>query len=200
MRQIIYGLYSEGPSDNRYFSAFLPRYVAFLLHGHQIEAELFDPIKLDKNPGNTFLDEMRRLQCNHGGLSALFVPMDADSRTIENVLDNKWRPWLQENPLGTWIPIIPIKMLESWLLANKEALAKTLILQPRQIDAYLDSTNPEAITEPKQRLNQLVKLGKLKATLGFEEALAKRANISVLETLPSFRFFSGEILKVIQNV
>jgi Domain of unknown function (DUF4276) len=145
---------------------------------------------------------MREVQHMYPGLSAIFVHMDADGRTLDRALKTKWQPWLNEcqDNKNRWIPIIPIKMLESWLLADREALAKTLILQPRQIDDYLDSTNPEAITEPKQRLNQLVKLGKLKATLGFEEALAKRANISVLETLPSFRFFSNEILKVIQNV
>ena len=118
----------------------------------------------------------------------------------DRVIESKWQPWMEKCKYPErWIPVIPVKMLESWLLADKEALKTTFIISLTEITEILGDANPEQIPDPKARLNEIIKAGKQKRTTGYEENLAQRSRFSELEKLSSFQDLRMRLLEAMFN-
>jgi hypothetical protein len=196
MKQLFIGIYSEGPTDWRFFSNLIPRCLEHVFIKHGVDIEILDPIELKKETKTTFLEEMQRLEREYSGLSAIFVHMDADGRAIDNTLERKWNPWLEScHDKTIWIPVIPIKMLESWVLANVEALERVCMLAKADILEIIGNKPPESIANPKEKTQAIVNAGKSNKRLDIETVVAKRMRLEQLEKLPSFQYF----LKSIEN-
>jgi hypothetical protein len=189
MKQLVFGLYAEGSTDIRYFRVLLQRFLTRLFVLQGINTEILDPVDLPKSRGS-FIAQMQVLEKNYTGLGAIFVHIDADSKSMETVLQYKWNPWLLQCNDKRFIPVIPIKMLESWMLADQAALAKILIVAPSVVSTTLDNVHPEAIPDPKGVLRELASKGKTRSRLGFEGPLAKETDFAALERLPSFQHFA----------
>lgn len=199
MKQIIFGIFAEGPTDYRFFSILLERYLTHFCHINEVEVDIL-PAILIRNKENFplgFIEKMKYIeQDNVGakGLPYIFVHNDADARTLDQVLDFKWKPWMDECiDKSTWLAVIPIKMTETWMLVDVEALKSTFIIGERDIREIIGNGNPEGITEPKYKLEEILRRGKQKRITNFEENLAKRIRLDLLEQLPSFQFLKGQI-------
>jgi hypothetical protein len=198
MKQLCIGIYSEGPTDWRFFSNLIPRCLEHVFIKHGVNIEILDPIELKKETKTTFLEEMQRLEQDYSGLSAIFVHMDADGRTIDNTLEHKWNPWLEfcQNKT-TWIPVIPIKMLESWVLADVETLERVCVIPKADILEIIGNKPAESITNPKDKKKVIVSMGKSNKRLDIETVVAKRIQLEQLEKLPSFQYFLKSIEKTL---
>lgn len=194
--QLTIGIYTEGPTDRRYFPTLVGRYIETVLLKNRIEIELLDPIVLPKYKGS-FAEQMSEISTQHSGLQAFFVHVDADGRDLKSVLDTRWNPWMSTNPESKWIPVIPIKMLESWMLADKEALSAVFIAAVPHIDEEIGDYQPESVPDPKRTLEAIAKRGKRNNKLGFEESLAKRTKLEVLQQLPSFHAFEESVQTIL---
>ena len=185
-QQILFGVYAEGPTDYRYYPSLLRRYIVHLCLENGVDAEIMQPHLIPRSKG-TFIEQMEWVETNFEGLQYIFVHNDADGRKADKVIENKWHPWMEkcEEP-GKWIPVIPVKMLESWLLADRGALESTFIISPIRIAEILGNSNPERIPDPKAKLGEIIRAGKQRRTTGYEENLAQRSRFSELEKLPSF--------------
>lgn len=193
MRQLIFGFFGEGPTDERYFPTLLTEYLdqAYALRG--IEVEIASPIIM-LSTQRAFLDQMREIEQEYSGLPLFFIHMDADSRDARSVLARKWHPWLEEcQEPRRWIPIIPVKMLESWLLADSQVLSQTFVLPVSQIQRITGGANPENISDPKSTLEEIKRAGKQRRPSGREETIAQRTRLSELEKLPSFQAFARDV-------
>ena len=195
MRQILFGVYAEGQTDYRYFPTLLRRYVVQLCSENGVVAGVMEPLSIRRLDG-TFIEQMGKVEMEFSGLQYIFVHNDADSRTTENVIQNKWQPWMKrcEQP-EKWIPVIPVKMLESWLLADREALASTFIIGSAKLTEILGDSNPEQISDPKAKLGEVIRAGKQRRTTGYEENLAQRSRFLELEKLSSFRDLRERLIK-----
>ncbi|MEZ4629436.1 MAG: hypothetical protein R2880_01730 [Deinococcales bacterium] len=199
MQQIAIGLFAEGNTDYRYFSVFLERYITTYFITQGIDVDLQSPLHIYIK-GKDFITSMKAIEENYSGLHAIFVHMDADSHNDENVQWRKWQPWLQQcKHRQKWIAMIPVRMLESWLLADQQALKKTFILKDDFLATYLGSRNVESIDNPKEILNQLIRLGKQKNTFDYHEVLAKRVAFQELERLSSFQKFQRAVAQSFQG-
>ena len=158
-----------------------------------------EPYLIPRSKGE-FTEQMKKVEGKFGGLQYIFVHSDADGRTSDNVIKNKWQPWMErcERP-EKWIPVVPIKMLESWLLSDREALETTFIIDPVIIEEVLGNVNPEQIPDPKAKLNEIIRAGKQRRTTGYEENLAQRSRFSELEKLSSFQDLKSRLLDVMFN-
>ena len=196
VRQILFGVYAEGPTDYRYYPTLLSRYVRHLCWEKSVAAEVMEPLPM-KRSGGSFIEQMKKVEAEFEGLQYIFVHNDADGRTADNVVENKWQPWIErcEQP-EKWIPVVPVKMLESWLLADREALETTFIIKPAAIAEILGNVNAEQIPDPKAKLNEIIRAGKQRKTTGYEENLAQRSSFSELEKLPSFQDLRSRLLEV----
>lgn len=199
MKQIIFGVYAEGPTDYRFFSTLLDRYLTHFCYLSGVEADILPAVlirgKEDFPTG--FIEKMKYIeQENLGtkGLPYIFVHNDSDARTLDRVLDYKWRPWINMCvDKSTWLAITPIRMIESWMLADVEALKSTFIISVENIRQVIGNSDPESIPDPKSKLEELMRRGKQKRTTNFEENLAKRIRLELLEQLPSFQFLKSQI-------
>ena len=193
-RQLLCGFYGEGTTDTRYFPI-LQRYVDKVCRKKGIDADIFEVLaNVPKVTGQSFIEEMREVEKAFASLELIFVHLDADSRSSQQVLTNKWQPWLETcNDPRIWLPIIPVKMLESWLLADKMALEETFIITSQDLDVCLSNMHPERLPAPKDTLRDIQKRGKQKRTRGFERLLAQRTRFTELEKLISFREFAKQI-------
>lgn len=135
MRDIVFGIYAEGNTDYRYFEVLLERYLA----QHCVEQGIDAGISLiairDKDTYPTpFLEKMLAIEAEYAGLNYIFIHNDADARNIDAVVKHKWGPWMGQCKSNTdWIAVIPIKMTESWMLADTEALSSTFIVKYENI-------------------------------------------------------------------
>ena len=196
-RQILFGVYAEGPTDDRYYPTLLSRYVQHLCYENKVDAEVLQPLLIPRSSG-AFIKQMQVIEAEVKleGLQYIFVHSDADGRTTDRVIESKWRPWLERCKYPErWIPVIPVKMLESWLLADKKALETTFIISLTEIMEILGDANPEQIPDPKAKLNEIIRAGKRKRTTGYEENLAKRSRFSELEKLSSFQDLRTRLVK-----
>ena len=196
MKQFVFGLYTEGPTDMRYFRVLLQRYLEQFLSANDVYSEIFDPIECRKQKGD-FIDQMRLLAQEYSGLTAIFVHIDADDPSLDTVMDTRWNSWMGTGPEGKWIPVIPIKMLESWMLADREALAKTLIASVADIDDELKGFQPESVPDPKAMLSKIANRGEKRSKLGFEEPRAKQTDFAKLRRLPSFQAFEAVVRRTL---
>lgn len=195
MQQILFGVYAEGPTDYRYYPTLLRRYIIHLCLKNGIDTEIMQPLRIERRSGS-FVEQMSEVEVEFRGLQHIFVHNDADGRTTDSVVENKWQPWMErcEQP-EKWIPVIPVRMLESWLLADREALASTFIISSAKITEILGHSNPEQIPDPKAKLGEIIRAGKQRRTTGYEENLAQRSRFSELEKLSSFQELREHLMK-----
>ena len=194
-RQILFGVYTEGPTDDRYYPTLLNRYVQHLCLESKVDADVMQPLPIPRSSG-AFIEQMQKIEMRFEGLQHIFVHSDADGRTTDRVIESKWRPWLERCKYPErWISVIPVKMLESWLLADKKALETTFIISLTEITEILGDANPEQISDPKAKLNEIIRAGKRKRTTGYEENLAQRSRFSELEKLSSFQDLRTRLLE-----
>ncbi|CAN5902349.1 hypothetical protein BH24DEI2_BH24DEI2_28580 [soil metagenome] len=195
MQQIIFGVYVEGKSDERYFPTLVERYLTEHCDRKRIDVAILPPILSPRYTGG-FIARMKEVEQNHRGATYIFVHADADAPNTSNVLQNKWEPWLNESlEPERWAAIIPVRMAESWMLADRNALKSAFIISDEQLDEILGDQFPESIQNPKQVLAEIQKAGKQKRLSGYEENIAQRCDFSTLERLPSFQFFQEQVAR-----
>lgn len=78
-------------------------------------------------------------------------------------------------------------------MVDIEALRSTFIIDEKDVQQVIGTGSAESIDEPKAKLKELVRRGKQKRIANFEENLAKRIRIELLEQLLSFRFLKNQI-------
>lgn len=199
MKQIIFGVYAEGPTDYRFFLTLIERYLIHFCYANRVDIDILPaiPIRDKEEFPSDFIGKLKRIEQDNvesSGLPYVFVHNDADARSLDQVLEHKWRPWLSECANEkNWLAIIPIRMTESWMLADVEALESTFIISIESIRGIIGNGNPENISDPKEKLAEILRRGKQKRTTNFEENLAKRIRLDLLEQLPSFQFLRTQI-------
>lgn len=193
MKQLFFGFFGEGPTDERYFETLLTEYLTEVGALRGIDIEIFSPMIM-RSAKKTFLEQMREIEKENPGLSLFFVHMDADGRNAARVLAEKWHPWLEEcKEPCRWIPVVPVRMLESWLLADARALSDTFLISELEIEKITAGVNPENIADPKGKLEEIKRAGKQRRPSGREETIAQRTRFSELEKLPSFQAFARDV-------
>lgn len=199
MKQIIFGVYAEGPTDYRFFLTLIERYLTHFCHTSGVDVDILPavPIWNREDFPSGFIEKLKRIEqdnVSNKGLPYVFVHNDADARNLDQVLNFKWRPWLERcTSAENWLAVIPVRMTESWMLADVEALESTFIISVENIRQIIGEGDPESISDPKSKLAEIVRRGKQKRTTNFEENLAKRTRFEVLELLPSFQFLKSQI-------
>ena len=167
-RQVFIGLYTEGPTDIR----FLKSVVRKTFHAIAFEApgdfEFFiEPIHINKT-GLNFNEQVllaSKTGFNNFGISILCIHKDADDSDDNNVFQYSINPALQcllasdEELCKTVVLVIPVQMIESWLLADKELFKNTLGSDKTDIELGINK-NPEAFSDPKQIIENAIRIAR----------------------------------------
>ena len=204
-QQIIIGLTAEGTTDNAFLKNVIYRIASDIALECSKDVEIFDVQIIDAY-GATFVEKtIAALRKAYGYTHAVCIHTDADGRTNQNVLRNKFLPLKvemsklsHEEICDVVIPTIPVQMIESWMLADK-SLFKELI-DAKQIsdkDLSIDKM-PEQYADPKAVINNAIQVSLSKhgkrrrdrVVIGdLYEILGNSVSIAALRKLPSFREF-----------
>lgn len=218
MRQLFVGLIAEGNTDVRFLKTVVYKSVLDISWECDNEVEVFDIRDVDAS-GNTFVNKMLDGAYKAStvlGISMICIHADSDHKTAETVIKNKFEPLFQElekvndtDYCKHIVPTIPIQMIESWMLADKELLKSLINAQDlRDIDLGLERA-PESYADPKVAIEKAIRVAmerqpkKKRDQIQISdlyELLGTRLSLEKLRVLPSFCHFEGEVRRVFHDM
>ncbi len=216
---ILAGLFTEGTTDVRFLSSVVERTleeVAFDCKG-DIET-MVEVITIDKT-GLSFDEqvlEASKVAFDKYGILLLFVHTDSDSASDDLIFQTKIVP--AQNKLlnedeelycKEMIPIVPIQMTESWMIADKQLLKSEIGID--KTDAELGiHLNPEKLNNPKALIEEIIRLSKedetkKKRRKGLDisdlyQIIGKQVELSELEKLTSYVKFRNSLIDKLKKL
>jgi hypothetical protein len=210
-RQIFIGLMTEGTTDNRFLDSIVKRTfdeIAFECNG-EVETEIVS-IKIDKS-NNSFVEQVLKASkkgITEFGIMILCVHTDADAPGDENMMNTKIFPAhtaLSEseepNICRVLTALVPVQMIEAWMLADKDLLKREIGTTMTDIDLGLNR-NPEQIADPKTLVTEAIRIARAELTRRRRHDLVisdlylpigQKITIEKLDNLPSFQKFKESI-------
>lgn len=218
MKQLVVGLMTEGTTDARFLRSVAVRtFRDILLNECDQYVELYlHVIAFDKNR-LSFAEQVMsasRIGVEQFGIMALAVHTDADRETIEQRIRDKIVP--AQSALNAvkdgsccqlLTPIIPVRMIEAWMLADKLLLKQEIGTEMSDHDLGIDR-DPESIANPKSVIEEAIvratsHLPKRRHRISIADLygyLGDAVELSKLATLPSFIHFQQEIRKTLRSL
>lgn len=207
-RQLFIGLAVEGNTDRRFLRSVVLRSFKRILFeecDQDVDIEVFD-LSTPKTGRSfrEFVADASKDGVQRYGILVLAVHADSDRETLRQRMEDKFIPaqnYLDEMPEDTYCrimtPVIPIKMIEAWMLADTGLLREEIGTE--MTDAELGfARNPETIADPKQVIQDAIRtalsvLPKKRRQLSINdlyEILGDEIPLVSLDRLPSFQAFT----------
>lgn len=210
-RQVFIGFTTEGTTDARFLEKIVERTfeeIAFECY-NDIEpvVRFIDVSKV----GLSFADYVVKASqqgVEQMGISILCVHTDADNTTVTDVMQNKITPARQAleqqdstNTCQNLVATIPIQMMESWMLADKE-LFKLEIGTTLSDNILGINRIPESIADPKFTIEEAIRISRRdvvkrrRKDLSISDIylpLGQKISIKKLQALPSYIHFQEEV-------
>jgi hypothetical protein len=217
-RLIFVGLFTEGTTDIRFLESIVKKTlddIAFDCKG-QVETEVLT-IKINKKKLG-FVDQVStasKTSMMDYGISILCVHTDADNN-LPRIIETKVNPAIQNietSPESTYcktiVFIIPVQMVESWMLADKN-LFKSEINTNYSDNELGIANNPEDLTNPKLTIENAIRItkansikrkrGKGISIADLYQIIGQKLEIQHLEALPSFVTFKQGLKAAFQKL
>lgn len=218
MKQLFIGLIAEGTTDVRFLKNVIFKSIQELSWQCDKQVEIFD-IREIKAEGDGFVDKMlaaSKRACQDYGITVLCIHADSDAQSIENVMQHKFTPFLdvlkdmpEEEYCKHIVPTIPIQMIESWMLADKDLL-KQLINAKEACETDLGiEKEPESYSDPKSVIDNAIRKAmselpkKKRNQIGIAdlyEILGNRLTLEKLRRIPSFVQFENNVVRVFKAI
>lgn len=209
--QVFIGFTTEGTTDARFLQKIVERTfeeIAFECHNDVEPVVQF--LNVDKI-GLSFAEyavKASKQGIEELGITILCIHSDADNTTIENVMQNKITPAQQaldaesdEYVCKVIVPAIPIQMMESWMLADKDLLKAEIGTSMTYQELGIDR-EPESIANPKFTIEDAIRISRKEMTKRRRKdlkigdiyySIGQKISIEKLQTLPSYRHFQEEV-------
>lgn len=218
MSYLLYvGLIAEGSTDYRFLKPVIENVLiecSFLCSG-DVDIEVVE-IKCPKGDNfEEFVYNGCKIGAEEYGLSIIVVHADADSSTIDNTFQAKFKNIINEideiedeNICKVILPLIPVFETESWMLADKELFKKVVGTKRSNTELNLNG-HPESYTNPKERIEHAIRIGRLDYPKKIKNQLTisnvyspigQSLLISNLENYDSYQIFKNEILKIFKQL
>jgi len=210
-RQVFVGFTTEGSTDVRFLRKIIERSFEEIAYECQGDVE---PVvwPLDVKKTDLSFSEYALKAAQQGveeiGMMILCVHSDADDATNQNVLDNKIAPARElikaqsdDTTCKILVPAIPVQMMESWMLADKDLL-KNEIGTTKTDNELGINRSPESITDPKAVIEEAIRIARQEITRRRRKELrisdlylpvGQKVSIDKLKELPSYRRFQEDI-------
>lgn len=207
MRQVFIGIITEGTTDARFLEKIVERtFYNVALDCYNDVEPVIQTIKVDKSDVifSNYVVRASQQGVKDFGMMILCVHCDADARDMENVMNNKITPATgalnNENITTTCqilVPVIPIQMIEAWMLADKQLLKEEIGTDLTDNELGINKY-PELITDPKEVIKDAIRIARQTITkrrrhdLTISDLYApigQKVSIESLRTLSSFQHF-----------
>lgn len=216
-KQLFIGLISEGSTDTRFLYYVIDRTIKELTFkfGGSVETYLEE---LKKDSGKSFVEQVIDASINYqqeNHINFLLVHCDADNSSDNDVIINKFKPLFSkikeindDSFCKEIIPIIPIQMIESWMLADFELFADEISTTKNKTELKLNG-DPETFTDPKSKIKQALKIinderpKKRRKELQISDLyqiIGQKIEIEKLRSLESFEKFYINLTKTLESL
>lgn len=218
MIQLGIGLNTEGATDVRFLTDIIKRTFDDIAFECQNDIEILDiqQIAVKKQEFVPMIIEASRKGVENYGISILCVHRDADDADTKNVINYSFSPLFEEMAeldeteyCKIIIPVIPVRMMEAWMLADTQLL-KGFINASRMQDRELGiEREPEKYADPKAVIEDAIRkanAGKTKRKrdmIGIAELyeqIGKSIDLERLRQLNSFRTFEDSIRTALRQL
>jgi hypothetical protein len=217
MKALVLALYAEGPTDTRFLPPIIQRTAERIIaqYGQDI-IDVLEPVIVAKQQAK------RREECILGaareacGYHALIVHSDADHRLPDLARSQRIQPGFDrvsqsnEKICKHLIPIIPVQMIEAWMLADHTALRETIgtDISPEKLGLPSRPALVELDANPKQTLKDVIQRSlsgcpNRRRRIDFntrQETLGRRINLDTLNAVPSYRDFVLDLKKTLAEI
>lgn len=201
-KQLIIGLIGEGKTDYRFLNPIIRRTFEDLAYECKGDIEILD-VQDIKVPKNAFIDDMYEASKKAHqklGILILCIHADADSKSDENIYSKKINPAIdkiinsEEDLCRSVVPIVPVTMTESWMLADKDVFREE-IGTALSISSLGLNIKPENITDPKHKIEEVIRIAysnqpKRRKTLDISELYLPMGQKTSLQKLSNLKSYS----------
>jgi hypothetical protein len=206
MRQIIIGFCTEGTTDTRFLESIIQRTFEDIAFECTQQVEILPLFPLRKKPGTFVVAHLEVLKRAYEfGTTMFCIHVDSDSPSDDGVYQTRINPLNesladQDNICTNLVLVVPIQMIESWMLADKALLKSELGTTRSDIDLGIHRP-PEGIADPKEVLRSAISVAhadfpKRRRQLALSDIylpIGKKIDLDKLRTLSSFRKFEEAV-------
>lgn len=166
MSEVRIALVCEGVQDQRFLTGIIKRTAERILQKPRRLIDVMDieiiPRKQNVNQEENILNAAKEAY----GRTLLVVHVDADSDTIAEAISNRIQPGLHlvqstsaQEICKDIIPIIPRRMIENWILADKERLKENIGTDKTNQDLGITypTNKVENIADPKKKIDEVIR-------------------------------------------
>jgi hypothetical protein len=130
---------------------------------------------------NQWAKNLRDREC-----TALILAQDLDDDSLTEV-KNKLKDALEPSPIANYCVVIPVRMIEAWILSDTEAIKNALNLP----SVPNDIPSPELLPDPKSRLAEVIYISSQRRRRYMltkdNGSIAAHLRLECLRSCPSFR-------------
>ncbi len=207
---ITIGYITEGTTDVRFLGQIIRRTFEDVAFDCQGEIEVYEPQHIESR--GEFVPEVFEASkyAHEIGMKVLCVHTDADARNDNHVIQYKINPAFEniensgENNLcKNLVAVIPIRMTEAWMLADKEVLKNEI--DTELLDTDLDiHRNPESYADPKEAIENAIRIARsnLPQRKRYEfgigelyQIVGQKTDLAILSRLSSYQKFRENVVK-----
>jgi Domain of unknown function (DUF4276) len=165
-KSLVLALFAEGASDNRFLPPIILRTAEELIAKYgQDTVDVLEPVIVPKPRDEHRHDCILAAARYACGYHALVVHSDADDRTSERAKAQRIQPGFdlvsstEEMVCKHLIPIIPVQMVEAWMLADDIALREIIgtEMSPQNLGLPSRPALVEIDANPKETLNGVIR-------------------------------------------
>ncbi|MDQ2888033.1 MAG: DUF4276 family protein [Chloroflexota bacterium] len=226
--RLVLALYAEGPTDKAFLGNVIPRTAVHMLakSGQQAIDVLGIDAKKDisiKDGSQRILNAARQLALEHDNqydeesatYPILIVHCDADAPNNKEALKNRYHPGYQlvqqsgELICKSMIPVIPVRMIESWMLAaDHEVLQNVLLtdIKAQELGLMSKVKLVESEPKPKEKLDQIIQKARGSRSRrryqvrreDLYEPLGRRISLERLNEVPSYKQFVDDFTEALK--
>lgn len=211
MKQIFIGYTTEGNTDVLFLEKIVERTFEEIAYECKCDIEpVVRFLKVDKT--DLSFEEYAVKAAQQGvtemGMMILCIHSDADGPTNKKVLENKFAParimidaQSDETTCKNIVQVIPVQMMESWMLADKELLKREIGTAKSDNELKINRA-PETITDPKSTIEEAIRIARQETTKRKRKdlrigdlylSMGQKISYDKLEQLPSFRYFQESV-------
>lgn len=217
---ILISLTVEGTTDTRFLEALMEpifQEMALRYVEGDVDCTVFVQGRYDKSEGFTEgIVKASKEAMSIFGASTLAVHTDADKMTYDERRNTNFTDVLEKvreldkaEYCTVITPVIPVRMIEAWMLADRDLLRKELGTTMTNVQLDIDG-NPEDFADPKSKIEEAIRKAEENAThkkpanrvtiADLYQIIGKSVSIEKLEQMDSFRRFEGEILFTFREI
>lgn len=176
-RQLFIGFAAEGSTDGRFLTQIIKKAVEYIVnYESKGNIDVFDIDILHPKKNNVSFPEYAIeavKEAIENGKQILILHSDSDKDTYDQRMEHKFIPAKEAMSTNTdeeireyrdyLVPIIPVRMIEAWMLADKSLFKEQL--GTTVSDDVLGLTSlPEEMADPKRKINEAIRIAREHST------------------------------------